>query len=143
MPSYTDKELIGLCIQRDETAWGVFVDRFSLLIRHSIREKLYFSRFPLSNTDIDDIYQDVFKKIWHANSLKSLRSPKSLKSFLVIIAQNTTSLYFRKKNKHLKFLNASFDIESAPLKVSPRSLAQEKQLEQIINDFIDSLLLRE
>ncbi|UCH12149.1 MAG: hypothetical protein JSW18_04855 [Candidatus Omnitrophota bacterium] len=68
--------LIQRCANGEPLAWSKFIDHFSRLIFFAIKTKINKLCPNLSETDIYDIYQQVFLSIWQKQKLKSIKNPK-------------------------------------------------------------------
>jgi len=143
MASYTNEELVSLCLARNEVGWNEFVERFSWLIRHSIKSKILKTRVLFCEGDVDDIFQSTFTKIWQTNSLSELNDPGSLRAYLVIIAQNTTADFLRKRYRLLRRVGSSVDVEMIASQANPRSESHDNQLNSAINEFLNELPIKE
>jgi len=141
--SPSDEELINLCCAESEAGWSEFVERFSSLIRHSIKRKLSRATYSSSGGDVDDIFQHVFTSIWSNKKLKSLRSIESLRAYLVIIAHGCTIDYLRRKGRPLEPYNERWQQPSKVIPANPRTETQGRQLQKAVEKFIDGLPLKE
>ncbi|MFH1645613.1 MAG: sigma-70 family RNA polymerase sigma factor [Candidatus Omnitrophota bacterium] len=138
LKGYSDEQLVEFCIRGDDKAWKVFVRRFSKLVFKAIRVKAEKEAHILSNSDINDIYQLVFTGIWKKNSLKRLQNIKTLRAWIVIVAQNTTIDYSRRQ-KRTNCLSKNIPHCKDYTLQNPRSRAHANQfyklVEEVIKDF--------
>jgi RNA polymerase sigma-70 factor (ECF subfamily) len=73
--SLTDAELVGACRAGDPTAWNELVERYSRYV-YAIAAR----GFRLSDEDAEDVYQDVFTRIY--TRLDSLRDDSALRPWI-------------------------------------------------------------
>ncbi|WP_423127204.1 RNA polymerase sigma factor [Gaoshiqia sp. Z1-71] len=98
--SYTEQELVTLLSKNSPIAFQQLFDRYS--------QKMY--RFSLSylksDTEAEEIVQDVFMKLWENRG--NLKSDKSVKSYLFTIAFNAIKKKFNQKMKNEKYKHDLF-----------------------------------
>lgn len=138
--SSTDN-LIQLCAKGDSSAWSKFVEDFSRLIFWTIKNKINKLQFTLPETDIYDIYQQVFLSIWQKQKLKSIKNPKCILRWLIIVTQNETLDYIKSKYS-AKEIEGLEEINPASI-FTPQDDIQKNELEKEIELFIDILPLKE
>jgi RNA polymerase sigma-70 factor (ECF subfamily) len=95
-----DKQLIKNYLYGDEESLSILIDRHLKPVFN------FVYRLCGSKIEAEDITQDTFLKVW--KKIKKYNGQNSFKTWLYIIARNTTIDYLRKK-KDLKF--SDFDTE--------------------------------
>lgn len=87
----SDPALVQNCLDGDQTAWKELVDRYGRLI-YSIPR-----RYGLSESDSEDVFQDVFSVVHR--QLKSLRDQTRLSAWLITITHRQTLRLLRRSPK--------------------------------------------
>ncbi len=105
----TDDDLLRKCIDRDISAWDLFVRQYHSLVLRSVRYKLRRMKTRFSDQDARDITQDIFLMIWEDNRLSRVRTADSLRGWLAIISINYTSSYCARKLFKREKLTVSLD----------------------------------
>ncbi|MBL7967821.1 MAG: sigma-70 family RNA polymerase sigma factor [Prolixibacteraceae bacterium] len=85
-----DKQLIKKILERDDLAFGIFVEKYKKLVYTAI------FRLVRDATDAEDIFQDVFLEVYR--SIHYLRNESDLAGWLFKIAYNKSISFLRKKN---------------------------------------------
>jgi len=85
-----DKQLIRKILERDDLAFGFFVEKYKKLVYTAI------FRLVRDATDAEDIFQDVFLEVYR--SIHYLRNESDLAGWLFKIAYNKSISFLRKKN---------------------------------------------
>ena len=106
--SVSDEELVALCREGDEAAWGEVVERFSRYV-FAIAVRIY--RLP--DADAEDVFQEVFTRAYER--LDGLRDDSALKPWL---AQLTRRLCVDR----LRAANRESPVESLPEDTSDEEL---------------------
>ncbi len=109
---FTDKELLDACIQGSEKAWDVFVNKYTNLIYHTIRQVLNTYRIELRTQQKNDIHnnlllfliKDDYKKLRQYEG----RNSCSVSSWLRVVTSNFV-LNVVKKQKSQVPLNSTTD----------------------------------
>ncbi|NQT90304.1 MAG: sigma-70 family RNA polymerase sigma factor [Candidatus Omnitrophica bacterium] len=135
--------LLRLCIDGDEKAWGVFVERFSALVRWAIKTKVSKSRLSVDEDEINDIFQQVFCDIWRKNRLRAIQNPRSVSSWLVIVSQNAALNFARSRGKTLTPQTEQLITEDLHTQANPRTETGSNQLHKTVEELISVLPLRE
>lgn len=76
---YTDEKLIEACRNGNESAWVALVDRYERLV-YTVP-----SRYGLTPSEIDDVYQSVWLSL--LRNLEKLREPDRVSAWLVTTAR--------------------------------------------------------
>jgi RNA polymerase sigma factor (sigma-70 family) len=130
--SYTDDVLVRKCVNGDEEAWSILIDRYKSLI-FSIAIKYEFSR-----EDADEIFQDVCLTLLEA--LPELRKPRALPAWLI---QTTSHRCFHWKRERRRYVGGDPDeAYSAPATVIPANMLAEIEREQMLRDALSELAPR-
>ena len=100
MISYSDKELLDICRDRESGNYG-----FNLLVR-KYQRKVYMQirRMVVSHEDTDDLVQETFIKVW--KHLDGFRGDSRLDTWIYRIAANE-SISFLKSRKRMSFFSFS------------------------------------
>lgn len=85
-----DKQLIRKILERDDLAFGIFVEKYKKLVYTAIY------RLVRDTSDAEDIFQDVFLEVYR--SIQYLRNENDLSGWLFKIAYNKSISFLRKKN---------------------------------------------
>ena len=93
----SESELIKRCIKKDKKAWDIFVEKYSRLVYWAIRKRLAMSSFKCNETDVEDIFQEVFLTVLIGEKLSQLRDPKFIPGWLSMVASNKTVDFMRQK----------------------------------------------
>jgi len=102
------EELIKRCIDRDHTAWDIFVKRYKGLIIRSVRYKLKKNNADMPYDEYRDIVQEIFLEIWEKNRLSRINDISSLEKWLIMYSLNRTSNYWR---DHLRRSKATVSLD--------------------------------
>ena len=94
-----EAELIKLCLEKDKKAWSIFIERYSRLVYWSIRKRLLISGFQCDESDIEDIFQEVFLMILRDKKLSQLKGAKFIPGWLAMVASNKTVDFIRKNSR--------------------------------------------
>ena len=126
----TDRELLDACIQGSEKSWDVFVDKYTNLIYHTIRQVLNTYRVELRTQQKNDIHnnlllfliEDDYKKLRQYDG----RNKCSVSSWLRVVTSNF-ALNVLKKQKSQVPLNSTTDRE---LEIEDLSVCREQRPEE-------------
>lgn len=91
--------LIARCVQGDDAARAEFFAAYDDVVRRSVSRKLRDAASgPEFATDIDDICNDVYVRIFRNNceALARIREPRSIAAWLMTISQNHVYSFLRK-----------------------------------------------
>lgn len=155
--SPTDRELVDGCIAGNRRSWDLFVDRFSGLVHWSIA-RTFGPSVHIGRRDIlEDVFQEVFRKLVEKDELLRLRDVKYLRKFLAVTACHTALDYLKSLSRRERgsvskdepLLGKTGDPTSfmadtlASSSVDPREAAQNRESDAIVAESIRSLLPRE
>ena len=145
-----DNQLIKLCLDKNALAWSEFVERFSKVIYWAIKDKLKRWGYSFKEQDLEDIYQEIFSKIWQGSKLKEIKNSEKISGWLVMVAGNAAIDYFRRKNKQAsKRYNYS---EQKELELNddlilsndnPLQVLYTQEIKEILESALESLTSRE
>jgi len=118
MAEADDGALLAGCLDGDRPALGVFVERFTGLVHHSVIGTLRRSRGEAPPSRVDDLCQDVFVALF-ADGCRRLRMYRgdrgcSIASWVRVIAVRTTLNAMRRDRPQ-----ASLDAQPAPRLADP------------------------
>ncbi len=120
MSAWDDADLIGLCLDGDEQAWTILIERYSRLI-YTIP-----FRFGLSKPVADEIFQETCLIL--LEKLDTLRDRQRISSWLVTVTRRACIQRWRRKAVQTVELQesnkASDDIENEVLRVEQHYLVQ-------------------
>jgi len=91
-----DKNIIQNCLKGETGAWAKFIQRFSGLVRWSIKSWLDKYGYSYTASDTEDITQEVFLSIYNKNKLKQLKDISRFPAWLSIIAGNAAVNYMER-----------------------------------------------
>ena len=131
-----DVDLIPLCLQHQRSAWDVFFNRFSPLIKKSIRRTFIKCgvRDLAENIDnILDIHADIVEKLYAKGALNKCPDLSGLRAWLNRITINQTIEWLRERGriKHLPQLKEEQLLRSLS---TPLGEDQEFTLQDVIED---------
>ena len=106
------QRLVERCIQREEKAWGEFIEHFSGLLYYSARERLKRSGIAFGQQDLEDIVQGIFLEIWEKGRLEEIRERKKISAWLSIMAQTRALNYMRGKKERLLYQEEFYRIDN-------------------------------
>ncbi len=119
----SDNDLIASAQKGDQSALDVLIKRYL----KSIYNFIY--RFLNEKHEVSDLTQEVFIKVW--KNISKFNPRKNFKTWLFVIARNTTFDYLKKK-KDLPF-SAFFDQEKNEnfLESIPETISLEEEIQQL------------
>lgn len=100
----TDHELIQSCLNGEESAWKVLVERYSRLV-YSIP-----LRWGLSTEDADDVFQNVFTIVFR--QLERLHNQTVLPAWLITITHRETMRISKRLARNGKIFESSALLET-------------------------------
>jgi RNA polymerase sigma-70 factor (ECF subfamily) len=99
-----EKTLISGCVRGDKTTWDEFVQRYSNLVYHTIRQTLTLYHSQPRAELIEDLYQEFFISVLQSNcrKLTQFRGDRgcTLASWLRVVASRLTIDFLRKQTCH-------------------------------------------
>jgi RNA polymerase sigma factor (sigma-70 family) len=123
-----DPRLVRACLDGDQEAWGVLIERYKRLI-FSIPIK-----FGLDREDSADIFQSVCVEL--LQRLPSLREPKALPKWLMEV---TAHKCMERKREGSRFVEGEAEEPAAPVEDFPETIFAETQKEQALRTALASL----
>lgn len=102
MPSaiHDPADLVARCLAGDDAARAEFINTYDELLQRAVLRKLnrYNPRGAFSS-EAEDIRHEVYLKLFdrRCKALESVRNVRSLEPWLVVVAQNHTASYMRKR----------------------------------------------
>jgi len=126
---WSDERLVRACLEGDEEAWSVLIDRYKALI-YSIPR-----RYGASPEEAADIFQSVCLEWFSA--LPRLRKSASLRNWLITVTAHQAFHWKRKHRTHAEIEGASLEsdgaLDAAPLVPEEiQRLEQEQMLREAI-----------
>lgn len=150
------KELINRCVDRDHSAWALFVKRYESLIIRSVRYKLNKFNKNIAKNEFRDIVQEIFLSLWETNGLSKVRDAACLEKWLVMVSINKTLNYCRKRvfkesKRTLSFEKALFPETPAITlgsvissdKFNSERMIESKEIQEIVERELDKLSYRQ
>ncbi len=101
-------KLIRGCIKKDKRAWEAFLKKYSRLIYWAINARLEAINSGYQQSDIEDIFQEVFLALLKNGQLGQLKDKKALPGWLTMVASNKATDYMRKKFRNREELVCDF-----------------------------------
>ncbi len=117
-----DPTLVQRCLRGDESAWQELVERYARLV-YSIPR-----RYGLSQTDAEDVFQNVFVIV--LRELKRLRNQARLSAWLITITHHET---FRLLKQHARSARGEEFRELPALEQNLQRFEQEEILRQALD----------
>jgi RNA polymerase sigma factor (sigma-70 family) len=118
---WSDERLVHACLEGDEEAWSVLIDRYRALI-YSIPR-----RYGASPEEAADIFQSVCLEWFSA--LPRLRKSGSLRNWLITVAAHQAFHWKRKHRTHAELEGAGLESDGA-LDAAPLAPEEIQRLEQ-------------
>jgi RNA polymerase sigma factor (sigma-70 family) len=118
---WSDERLIRACLDGDEQAWSVLIDRYKTLI-YSIPR-----RYGASREEAADIFQSVCLE-WFSE-LPRLRKSGALRNWLITVTAHQAYHWKRKQRSHAELDAAGIETDDA-LDVMPLAPEEIQRLEQ-------------
>jgi RNA polymerase sigma factor (sigma-70 family) len=127
-----DGRLVGQCLEGDEEAWSMLLDRYKRLI-YSIPVK-----YGLSTEEATDVFQDVCVEL--LAELPRLREPRALPKWLAQVTSHKCARLKRLANRHASTaaLSDAVDDVADPADLSDKVLL-EVEREQTLRDAVTAL----
>jgi RNA polymerase sigma-70 factor (ECF subfamily) len=92
--------LVARCLSGDDTARAEFINTYDTLLQHAVRRRLnrYVPRGAFTG-EAEDIRHEIYLKLFahRCKALDSVRNAHSMEAWLVVVAQNHTVSYMRKR----------------------------------------------
>ncbi len=145
-------ELINKCVERDHSAWGLFVRRYEGLIIRSVRYRLNKFNKNISKNEFRDIVQEIFLSLWETNGLSKVRDAECLEKWLIMVSINKTLNYCRKRmfkeaRKTVSFEKVLFPETPAITlgsvipsdKFDSERVMESKEIQEIVDSELDKL----
>ena len=105
-----EQEIIKGCLRKDKKAWDLFIKKYSRLVYWAIGRRLQASNFRRNQSDIEDIFQEVFLKVLNDSKLFQLKDPKFIPGWLAMTASNMTVDFMRRQSRQEESLDLSIGI---------------------------------
>ncbi len=90
-------DLLKRCNAQDRKAWEEFIRRYQSLIFFAIRTKARKLNCTITETEVDDLTQDLLLKLFRGRKLCTVKSDKALPYWLIIVTGNMTVDYLRSR----------------------------------------------
>jgi len=157
MISEQDKKIIQDCIANQAPAWEKFILRFWGLVMWSIKTRLVKTSYKYTDSDTEDILQEVFCCLYSENKLSQLKDLSKITGWLYVLSANK-AINYMKRTKGLvaeKSISIEEKITSSPENnitiadtLHDRNLNPIQQLDlklkkEILSDIIESLQPKE
>ncbi len=104
----SDQAIIQGCLAGDRSSWDAFVERFSKLIYWSIHRAAAGTAFRQRPDFVDDIFQELFRRLLEKEELSRLRRVESVRKFLSVMACHMTvdrMRHLRRAEKNVPLLD--------------------------------------
>ncbi len=141
----TDRELIGRCLNHEEAAWELIIQRY--------KRKVFGLAYKFTGRfeEAEDLTQDVFFKVYKA--LDSYKREQDFSWWLVSISRNACIDYYRSVKRERKVLSGELtDLKNfkfqglspqGNLEAAERSKALRQSLNELPDDLRTVLVLRD
>jgi len=157
MISEQDKKIIQDCINNLSPAWERFIRRFSGLVMWSIKTRLVKTSYKYTDSDTEDILQEVFCCLYSENKLSQLKDLSKITGWLYVLSANKAINYMRRTKGLVAEKSISIDekITSSPENnitiadtlhaktLNPIQQLDLKLKKEILADIIESLQPKE
>jgi len=157
MISEQDKKIIQDCINNLSPAWERFIRRFSGLVMWSIKTRLLKTSYKYTDSDTEDILQEVFSCLYSENKLSQLKDISRITGWLCVLSANKAINYMRRTKGLVAEKSISIDekITSGPENnitiadtlhaktLNPIQQLDLKLKKEILADIIESLQPKE
>lgn len=131
-------KLIKLCLKKDKKAWAIFLNKYSRLIYWAIQKRLASIGYGYQQSDIEDIFQEIFLMLFETDKLNQLKDIQLLPGWLAMVACNKTTDYIRKKFHTKESLTFDFtEIADNSFQESLISQDSLSLIDKIIKDLPD------
>lgn len=134
----SDKEIMSVVLsieKGDKDAFALFYDYYWKKVYH------FMSLYIRNESEIEDLIQDVFIKVWENRA--ELDSGKDPSNYLFILSRNTILNYLRKKNNSRKYTQIILDGIEDYTKHNIDNYVEVKELECELLRLIDQLPSRQ
>ncbi len=142
----SDQELLRACLEDRVGAWDEFVRRFSKLIYWSIQQVLKDSSFQAQQDWVDDLFQEVFRKIFEKKSLLGLRDSEGLKKYLVVLSTHTVLDRVKASSRATHRVDRLDDVSELAISddsLTPLETLESEDRRKVVTEVLDSLKPRE
>src|SRR5881396_2749948 len=127
----SDEELVGKCIQGNDEAWSILIDKYKNLI-FSIPVK-----YGLCAQDSEEIFQEVCLAL--LTELPRLRKPQALAAWLI---QTTAHRCFHRKRDQKRYVAEELEEGLSSSEPSADNILHEVEREQILRNTLSELPAR-
>ncbi len=129
-----DEWLVQGCIQGDQQAWEVLIDKYKRLI-FSIPIK-----YGANSADAADVFQAVCIEV--LNSLPQLKNVQSLRSWLITVTIRQAYRWKKKQLNHVELDAMEPDVAEALASIPPVETLEQLEQEQIVREVVAKLAPR-
>lgn len=135
--------LIDKCISQNPLAWAEFVNRFSPLIRLSIKKALSrYSPGTDKTEEIKDIQQNILISLWNKNRLEEVKNRGNISYWLAIVSRNATINHLKVKRKEVLISNELF-FEKLPSENIEKQIGKIEYLDRKVREIYNLLKPKE
>jgi len=140
-----DKNIIKGCLKGQANAWEKFTQRFSGLVKWSIKTWLDKYGYSYTASDTEDIAQEVFLSLYHKNKLKQLKDTSRIAPWLSIIAGNAAVNYMERVKGKIAMKSISlFEETDSELTIADTLESNAPDIRQEIDEKLkQEILLKE
>lgn len=131
-----ERELIELCLKKDKKAWGLFVQKYSGLVYWAIGKRLAASNFKRGESEVEDIFQEVFLSVLKGNNLTQIKDPKFIPGWLAMVASHKTVDFMRREINRQEEL--TFDGQVFQSNAFVRDIAG-REISYVVGEVINTL----
>ena len=101
-------ELIRECIANNNQAWTEFINRYNNIVLRSIKYRFYLKEAKIPFSDVTEISQSFFVKLWQTKNLKKVQDSDNIDNWISMVATNFAIDHIRKLKKRSSLKRASF-----------------------------------
>ncbi len=127
---WSDRRLVRDCLQGDETAWGILVDKYKNLIYGVVL------KYGIEAEEATDLFQSVWLDAY--NDLPKLRKQASFKSWLISLTTHKC-YHWRKRQQRRELHEVDFEEDLDRNMPNEPSFVDELERDQLIREAIFAL----
>ncbi|MDD4203399.1 MAG: sigma-70 family RNA polymerase sigma factor [Candidatus Omnitrophica bacterium] len=92
-------DLIQECIANNDQAWSEFINRYNSVVLRTIKFRLYSYNMAISHSEISDIKQSFFLKLWKNQSLEKVKNSANIHAWISMVTDNFTRDHIKSLKK--------------------------------------------
>jgi RNA polymerase sigma-70 factor (family 1) len=128
---YNERELLRSIAEGDERAFFTFYNHYSLHLRP------FLSKYTRSATDVEEVIQETFIKIWlNRDSLEQVEQPKA---WVFTIASRTYHDYLKKTTREKRRVLNAYKLETLVETITPFERASLAEMNLAVQQAVAAL----